>query len=168
MLTSVLAAVRRNAIASLALTLAVLALAGGAYAALRLPAGSVTNRTIANHTITPGKLNTSGAGSFGGYIRDWAAANSAGQVTASNREAGNAGAPGASAGFYAIVWHAGKSTLDRITRCLPEVTVQGSAAFSAPGAFATAVIDSGSGVDVHTYNASGTPAPEGFYVVVVC
>jgi hypothetical protein len=44
MLRSVLAAVRRNVIASLALTLAVLALAGGAYATLRLPAGSVTNR----------------------------------------------------------------------------------------------------------------------------
>jgi hypothetical protein len=168
MLRSVLAAVRRNAIASLALTVAVLALAGGAYATLRLPAGSVTNRAIANHTITPGKLNTSRAESFGGYVRDWAIVDSAGQVTASNREAGNGGPAGAPAGFYAIVWNSGKSTVDRIKRCVPEVTVQGSPAFSAPGAFATAVIDSASGVDVHTYSASGTAAPEGFYVVVVC
>jgi hypothetical protein len=168
MLRSVVAAVRRNAIASLALTVAVLALAGGAYATLRLPAGSVTNRAIANHTITPGKLNTRAAGSFGGYVRDWASVNSAGQVTASNREAGNAAAPAAPDGAYGIVWHAGKSTLDQINRCLPEVTVQGSPAFSAPGAFATAVIDAANGVDVHTYSASGTAAPEGFYVVVVC
>jgi hypothetical protein len=164
----VLAATRRNAVASVALTVAVLALAGGAYATFRLPAGSVTGRAIANHTITPGKLNLTAAHSFGGYVRDWAVVDSAGQVIASNREAGNAGAPAAVAGTYGIVWHAGKSTLDQIRGCLPEVTIQGSPAFAAPGGFATAVIDAGSGVVVHTYSSSGTAAPEGFYVVVVC
>jgi hypothetical protein len=165
-LTSALAALRRNAIASLALTLAVLALAGGAYAALRLPAGSVTNRAIANRTITPGKLNTRGTGSFGGYVRDWASVAAAGQIVASNREAGD-GSAVAAQGQYAITWNAGKAGLDPIGRCVPEVTVQGSTASAAPGAFATAV-PQGAAIIVHTYSASGAQAPEPFYLVVIC
>jgi hypothetical protein len=167
MLRSVLAAMRRNAVASVALTVAVLALAGGAYAALRLPAGSVTNRAIANHTITPGKLNVTAAHSFGGYIRDWASVNSAGQVTASNRNAFNAAGNGPQAPTYSIGWFATRHLNDRIGRCVPEVTVQGSTAFSAPGGFATAVPQANT-IDVHTYNASGAATPEPFYLVVIC
>jgi hypothetical protein len=162
-----LAAVRRNAIASLALAVAVLALAGGAYATLRLPAGSVTNRAIANHTITPGKLNTSGARSFGGYVGDWASVNASGQVVASSRQTQNDGASAVN-GLYAISWHpAGSTALDRIGRCVPEVTVQGSTAFPPPGGFATA-ITKGNAILVETYSASGVSTPESFYLTVIC
>jgi hypothetical protein len=168
MLTSVLGAVRRNALASVALAVAVLALAGGAYATLRLPAGSVTDRTIANHTITPGKLNVTAAHSFGAYIRDWASVNADGTIAASNRRAGNGAGGGPQSPFYAITWAATRQSSDPIGRCVPEVTVRGSTALSVPGAFATAVAGKGGFVTVHTYSASGVPTPEAFYVVVIC
>jgi hypothetical protein len=160
--------VRRNAVAYVALFVA---LGGTSYAAIRLPAGSVNNRVIANRTITPGKLNTSAAHSFGGYVRDWASVSAAGQVVASNRRAVNLSAD-AGAGAYGIAWVTGKAghSTDPIQRCVPEVTAQESLAISPPipGAFATAAIDRSGAVGVATYNASGVETPEPFYVVVVC
>lgn len=156
---------RANVIAYLALFVA---LGGTSYAAISIPAGSVTNRDIANRTITPGKLNFTAAHSFGGYVRDWASVNADGTIAASNRTAGNSAGGGPQSPFYAIRWTARGHAFDPIGLCVSEVTVQGSTALSAPGAFATAITGQGGFVTVHTYSASGVPTPEAFYVVVIC
>ena len=58
---------RKNVVAYVALFVA---LGGTSYAAVSLPAGSVGNRQLKNHSITPIKLDP---GSIAGYVRDWAA-----------------------------------------------------------------------------------------------
>jgi hypothetical protein len=80
-MTRVLAHVRSNVVAYLALFVA---LGGTSYAAIRVPAGSVGNRQLRNHAITPIKLDP---GSIAGYVRDWAQIDSAGQIVASRPQA---------------------------------------------------------------------------------
>lgn len=72
---------RNNAIAILALFIAV---GGTSYAALGIPAGSVGNRQLRNHSISPNKFQRS---SIAGYVRDWAQIDAAGKVTASRPRA---------------------------------------------------------------------------------
>ena len=69
--------IRRNAIALLALFVA---LGGTSYAAVNLPAGSVGNRQLKNHSVSPIKLDR---GSIAGYVRDWALIDENGQLVAS-------------------------------------------------------------------------------------
>ena len=57
---------RSNVVAYVALFVA---LGGTSYAAVNLPAGSVGNRQLKNHSVTPIKLDP---GSIAGYVRDWA------------------------------------------------------------------------------------------------
>lgn len=165
MLTSMLAAVRRNALSSLALTVAVLALAGGAYATSRLSANSVSTRQIVNHSITPAKLSY-GQRTFGGYVRDWASVNATGTIAAGSPGAANGGS---SLPSYAVYCHSGNK-VQRIGSCVPEVTAQGaptSAGVQAPGAYATAIVAENS-VLIRTYSASGVQTPEAFYLTVTC
>ena len=80
---------RSNVVAYLALVLAGLALAGGAYAALSLPAGSVGARQIRNHSIGPVKLDPR---AIGGFVRHWARVDATGTIVASSSRANdNAG-----------------------------------------------------------------------------
>jgi hypothetical protein len=72
---------RHNAIAYLALFVA---LGGTSYAAVNLPAGSVGNRQLRNHSISPIKLNRS---SIGGYVRYWARVSADGELIASRPRA---------------------------------------------------------------------------------
>ena len=64
-MTKLLGHLKNNAVAYIALFVA---LGGTSYAAIRLPAGSVGNRQLKNHSVTPIKLDT---GTIAGYIRDW-------------------------------------------------------------------------------------------------
>jgi hypothetical protein len=80
-MSRVLNHLRSNTIAYLALFVA---LGGTSYAAVNLPAGSVGNRQLKNHSITPNKLNP---GSIAGYVRDWAQIDPTGQITASQPRA---------------------------------------------------------------------------------
>jgi hypothetical protein len=73
--------VKSNAIAYLALFIA---LGGTSYAAIRLPANSVGNRALKNHSVSAVKLDRS---SIAGYVRDWARIDSNGRVTASRPKA---------------------------------------------------------------------------------
>jgi hypothetical protein len=66
--------VKSNAIAYLALFVA---LGGTSYAAIRLPAGSVGNRALKNHSVSAVKLDRS---SIAGYVRDWARIDSNGRI----------------------------------------------------------------------------------------
>lgn len=76
-----LAHARANAIAYLSLFVA---LGGTSYAAVSLPAGSVGNRQLRNHSITPVKLDRS---AIGGYVREWARVSASGRLIASRPEA---------------------------------------------------------------------------------
>jgi hypothetical protein len=67
-MTRVLAYVRHNALAALALACSLLSLAGASYAALSLPPGSVGAAQIRNHAIDPVKLNPK---TIAGSIRAW-------------------------------------------------------------------------------------------------
>ncbi len=80
-MSRVLTHLKSNAIAYLALFVA---LGGTSYAAITVPAGSVGNRQLKNHSITPIKLDRN---SIAGYVRDWAEINGNGQVTGSRPRA---------------------------------------------------------------------------------
>jgi hypothetical protein len=73
--------VKSNVIAYLALFIA---LGGTSYAAFRLPAGSVGNRALKNHSVSAVKLSRS---SIAGYVRDWARISASGRITASRPHA---------------------------------------------------------------------------------
>ena len=76
-MSRVLNHLRSNVVAYVALFVA---LGGTSYAAISLPAGSVGNRQLKNHSITPVKLDR---GSIAGYVRDWAEIDPSGQLVAS-------------------------------------------------------------------------------------
>ncbi len=80
-MTRVVHHLKSNAIAYLALFIA---LGGTSYAAIRLPANSVGNRALKNHSVSAIKLDRS---SIAGYVRDWARIDSNGRVTASRPKA---------------------------------------------------------------------------------
>jgi hypothetical protein len=80
-MTTILGHVKSNAVAYLALFVA---LGGTSYAAIKIPAGSVGNRQLQNHSVTPIKLEH---GSFAGYMRAYIQVNSSGHITASNPRA---------------------------------------------------------------------------------
>lgn len=65
-MSKLLAYIRANAIALCALFIA---LGGTSYAAIAIPAGSVGNRQLKNHSVTPVKLD---GGRTAGYVADWA------------------------------------------------------------------------------------------------
>ncbi len=69
--------IRSNVVAYLALFVA---LAGTSYAASRLPAGSVGNRELKNHSITPIKFDPT---KIGASVRYWAVVGAGGHVLAS-------------------------------------------------------------------------------------
>lgn len=70
---------RANAVAYLALFVA---LGGTSYAAVSLPANSVGNRQIRNHSIDPDKFNPK---YIRGEIRMWASVSASGRVVAGGR-----------------------------------------------------------------------------------
>ena len=72
---------KQNVVAYLALFVA---LGGTSYAAIRLPTGSVGNRQIRNHSITPIKFDRN---TIGGYVRMWARVSADGKVLASRPRA---------------------------------------------------------------------------------
>jgi hypothetical protein len=80
-MTRVLNHLRSNVVAYLALFVA---LGGTSYAAIGLPAGSVGNRQLKNHSISPIKFDR---GSIAGYVRDWAEIDPSGQLVASRPDA---------------------------------------------------------------------------------
>ncbi len=76
-MTKVAGHLKQNLVAYLALFVA---LGGTSYAALRIPAGSVGNRQLKNHSVTPVKLD---GGKTAGYVADWAQITGGGLVTES-------------------------------------------------------------------------------------
>jgi hypothetical protein len=100
LIASTLDYLRRNAIAITALGCSLLAIGGAGYAAIGLPKGSVGTAQLRDGAVTPSKLNRK---LVGGYVRAWAAMNSAGRITASSPKARVVGAPPTDAA-YRLKW----------------------------------------------------------------
>jgi hypothetical protein len=77
-MTKILGHFKSNVIAYLALFVA---LGGTSYAAIKIPAGSVGNRQLQNHSVTPIKL---ARGPIAGYMRAYAEISPLGQIIASS------------------------------------------------------------------------------------
>ncbi len=156
--------IRANAVAYLALFVA---LGGTSYAATRLPAGSVGNRQIRNHSIDPDKLNPR---YIRGNVRLWASVNASGKVVGGGR--GVKVVPqGSVAGDY-LMSPARKSEIATPRRCAAVASVDDGSA--TPG-YAEAQVSTFPGdhstpwqVVVQTFDLTGTPTSLPFDVLVVC
>jgi hypothetical protein len=80
-MTRIVGHLKHNVVAYLALFVA---LGGTSYAAIKIPAGSVGNRQLKNHSVTPIKFERN---SIAGYVRDYIQINSVGQIVASHPRA---------------------------------------------------------------------------------
>jgi hypothetical protein len=164
--TRLLTSARRNAIAYLALFVA---LGGTSYAALSLPAGSVGTRQLRNGAVTPRKLDPR---LIGGTVRAWA------RVSAAGHEVSGSGMNGAGRV---------KGTPSQYSVLLNVRNVRGCAASASviedPHAPATSDVAPGSAVvvfgpplrkgfpaavGVETFDGSGQPATLPFVVEVLC
>lgn len=113
---------RSNVIAYIALTMSMLALDGGAYAAVSLPSNSVGARQLRNHSVGASKLD---GRSIGGAVRHWAQVDASGKIVASSGPARNSGVP--PDGDYIITW---SDTFPQ--GCTPIATVLGGARLLTP------------------------------------
>ncbi|MGB0094883.1 MAG: hypothetical protein WBP81_20410 [Solirubrobacteraceae bacterium] len=166
-MTRLLAHVRGNAIAYLALFVA---LGGTGYAAISLPANSVgtrqlrnravTAKKVANGSITSAKLNSS---DINGSIRLWARISPTGTVLASKPRAETVG--------WSSLGHGGEISWERAIPkgCFSLATVDG---FGSQGFASVATLNqprpAGAFVIVQTFNTSGQSAAEPVNVAVIC
>jgi hypothetical protein len=155
---------RANAVAYLALFVA---LGGTSYAAANLPANSVGNRQIRNHSIDPDKLNPRYTR---GNIRIWASVAASGRVVAGGR--GVKVVPqGEILGDY-LISPSTRSTIATPRRCAALASVNDTS--SVPGyADAEVVVASRAQrprwqIVVNTYSSAGAAASLPFDLVVVC
>lgn len=173
---------RRHVIAYIALTCALLALGGAAYAQFRIPWGSVGERQLKNYAIDPVKWDPN---YVTGFIRRWATISSTGSLL-STSPGGQSTSNGT--GSYVVTWGDAFAGW-----CAPIATVIGGSA-AAPssgktgttgttgptgatgaqsmGTYADARVVTRSGestlVAVATYNAQGQPTNEPVSVAVAC
>jgi hypothetical protein len=165
--TKILAYARSNAIALLALFVA---LGGTSYAAIAIPKNSVGSRQLRNRAVTESKLgkrsvtaaNLNGK-SIAGYVADWAQIGPDGSVFGANPHV-TVTVPSPGRGQYFVTWNR------RIPpRCFPFSSVTnaiqpGYATTIFRGVFAKPF----AGVNVQTYDATGALAPEAFSVAIIC
>ena len=157
---------RANAVAYLALFVA---LGGTSYAAVSLPANSVGNRQIRNHSIDPDKFNPK---YVRGEIRMWASVSASGRVVGGGRGVKVVPPQGvAEKSIYAIQPKA-NSHIAVPRKCAPVVSVDDN---SSSGGYATAEVCVFSRstrprwqVVVETYGNGGLPTPLPFDLAVVC
>lgn len=134
---------RRNAIALTALACSLLALGGGAYAAISLPRGSVGPQQL-NHR------------SIGGYVRAWASINGIGQTLAASSRVQVLDTP--PSGPLTIRWTG--SFPRRQSACTAMATPSGG---SGPTLWA---VYQGAGKVM--FLTSGGPYPDGISVALIC
>jgi hypothetical protein len=161
---TVIAHLRVNAVAYLALFVA---LGGTSYAAVSLPAGSVGNRQIRNHSIYPDKLNPR---YIRGSIRIWASVNASGRVVAGGR--GVRVVPQGSVPGDYLISPARRSSIAIPRRCTPLASVNDSSVV--PGYAEAEVVIGSRGerprwqIVVGTYSNAGGAVSLPFDVAVVC
>jgi hypothetical protein len=147
--------IRSNVVAYVALFVA---LGGTSYAAINLPANSVGNRQIKNHSITPNKLDPSKTAAV---VRFWAVVDSVAgreQVVASRPRA-RVTAWDAGSDTGAVSWHQSISP-----KCLVEAT-------SGTGfvrAFAQSSTGTGAFVQFSPFTPSGAHTAGLAYITVLC
>jgi hypothetical protein len=143
---------RSNVVAYVALFVA---LGGTSYAAVHLPVGSVGNRQIRNHSITPIKFNLS---TIAGSVRYWAVVTGSGRVLASSKPRPKTyGFGGSSPGTGTINF--GKPAQ---TDCYPFATVNDLSS----GFVSTSSI--GIALTIQTYDPDGQLAPKTVDLAVIC
>ncbi len=81
MLRAIVRHARQHSVAYVALTCALLAMGGAAYAAIQLPPGSVGERQLKNHVIDPVKWDTN---YVTGFVRRWATINANGGIASTS------------------------------------------------------------------------------------
>jgi len=153
-MTKILAYVRSNAIALLALFVA---LGGTSYAAFSLPAGSVGARQLRDHSIGPVKLDRRFTGAV---VRYWAVVDGSGHVLASSRPRPRTLGFGFGGGqiFFA-------RPQPRGTRCF---ALGESADHAVPASGVNLTLSQNTDVEVLTHNGAGMPAPAEVTVAVLC
>lgn len=155
---------RANAIAYLALFVA---LGGTSYAAASLPAGSVGNRQLRNHSIDPDKLNPR---YIKGNIRIWASVSASGRVLAGGR--GVKVVPQGSVPGDYLISPARTSSVAMPRRCASVSSVDDTSAV--PGYADAEVVIGSRGetprwqIVVSTYSSSAVPTSLPFDVAVIC
>jgi hypothetical protein len=151
--------VRQHVIAYLALACVVLAAAGGAYAAVIIPNGS----------ITAAKLDTR---SIGGYVLAWAHVSAAAHVMSGSHGA-VAGSAEGTLPNYGVAWRGVKLP----GRCVPMVTPGlGGSSGAWPIVKAdltsrwgyTARVKTHGSVTLEIADSTGQPLADSFYLAVVC
>jgi len=160
MLNRLLDHIRHSIVGYIALFIA---MGGSGYAAINLPAASVGNNQLRNHSITPVKFNRQ---LINGNIRAWVVVNANGSVQA------GAGKPtvqlGTGPGTYFVRWKSVATPTQR--GCFP---ITGVTSGFGPG-FTTQVFHAASpphhpgGVFIDTFDAQGQPLAESFYAALVC
>jgi len=153
-MTKILAYVRSNAIALLALFVA---LGGTSYAAFSLPAGSVGARQLRDHSIAPVKLDRRFTGAV---VRYWAVVDGNGHVLASSRPRPRT--LGFGFGNGQIMF--GRPHPTGI-RCF---ALGGSADRAVPASGVNLFLSQNTDVEVETNNPAGMPAPAAVTVAVLC
>lgn len=148
-MASVLSHIRRNAVAYVALFIA---LGGTSYAAI----------TVRNHSLTPVKLAPR---YFGGYVREWAAISADGSVSRSS-DRPHVVMQSELPGEYLISWPT-KPT----SSCTAAANVAVGATGAVPG-YAVSEASRQRGRDeqsiVHTYDSAGQQTPMPFDVTLLC
>jgi hypothetical protein len=184
MLRKVVLHARQHVIAYLALSCALLALGGAAYAAVQLPPGSVGERQLKNHVIDPVKWDTN---YVTGFVRRWATIGANGAILSTSP-----GGQSTSTGTGNVVvtwgdafagWCAPVATVIGGSATRPPTGISGPTGPTGPsgptgptspgsGAYADAKIFPRSGqstlVAVATYNSQGQPASAPVSVAVMC
>jgi hypothetical protein len=168
-MTHLLAHVRNNAVAYLALFVA---LGGTSYAAFSLPANSVGSRELRNGAVTSHKLAkhavtaaTLDPKSIAGHIADWAQIRADGHVTSSSPKA-SVSSTDPARGLFRVSWH----------RSLPQSCVAFANPANVPTVLGQATAETfgpdgrgrSSSLLVETFDASGNNVPENVNVVVIC
>ncbi len=154
----------RHSIAYLALVCSLLALAGASYAAIHIPNGSVGERQIKNRVIDPVKWDPTYVTSF---VRRWAHVDTTGKLLNASplAQAATVG----STGNYDVTWGDAFNG-----NCMPITTVESrTPSTGSPNAgFANANVivqpNNATLVHVSTYDVTGRPAAEPFFLAIVC
>jgi hypothetical protein len=162
-MTSLLRYVRANAIAFLALFVA---LGGAGYAAISIPRNSVGAAQLRNHSIDPVKFDSK---FIGGSVRAWAYVSATGKAYISHGF-GAIGEHRASPGFYGL-----DLKVDKVSGCAATASVEFDDRVGDSGnGYAVASPPQGRpgsrvpGLSVATFDAAGNEIPRPFVVEVLC
>lgn len=161
--------IRINAIGYVALFVA---MGGTSYAAIAIPAGSVSTRQLHNGAVTGSKLAKNAvsavnlnSSSIAGHIADWAQVRADGHVTTSSPKA-TVVFSDPTRGLYQVSWH--RSIPSRCIAVANPVNVAPLTSRASAETFGPTGKGRRSYVLVSTFDSVGDNVPENLNLVVVC